>query len=107
MFGLSTAAAIAVGATVAATSASTIYASRQQAKATKQAAALQKQASDDALSQQTQEMRRNNQMDADAEAILEGNTGSDTQSTMLTGPNGLTLDDLILGRGTSLLGGRQ
>lgn len=106
MFGISAATMIAVG-TAAATSASAIYASKQQAKATKQAAALQKQASDDALSQQTQEMRRNNQEGADMEAILEGNTGSDTQSTMLTGPNGLTLDDLILGRGTSLLGGRQ
>lgn len=106
MFGISAAAVAAIGA-AAVTSASAVYASRQQSKATMQAAAMQKKASDEALSQQTQEMRRNNQMDADTESILESNVGSDTQSTMLTGPNGLTLDDLILGRGTSLLGGRQ
>lgn len=68
---------------------------------------MQQKASDDALRQQTQEMNQSNQREADTESLLEGNTGSDTQSTMLTGPNGLTLDDLILGRGTSLLGGRQ
>lgn len=84
-----------------------VYSSRQQAKATRQAANLQKRASDDALRQQTQETNQASQRSADEESLLEQNTGSDTQSTMLTGPNGLTLDDLILGRGTSLLGGRR
>lgn len=91
----------------AVTAASTIYSANKQARATKAAANLQKQASDDALRQQTQEMNQANQRDADTESLLESNTANDTQSTMLTGPNGLTLDDLILGRGTSLLGGRE
>lgn len=107
MFGLSTAGAIALATMTAATAGASIYSANKQSRATKQAAQLQKEASDSALSQQTEEMRRANQNDVDTESLLESNTGQDTQSTMLTGPNGLTLDDLILGRGTSLLGGRQ
>lgn len=97
----------AVAVAGALTAGATVYSSKQQAKATKQASQLQKQASDDALRQQTQQMNQENQRVADTESLLEKNTGQDVQSTMLTGPNGLTLDDLILGRGTSMLGGRQ
>lgn len=96
--------AILVGSAL--TAGATAYSSSKQAKATKKAAKLQKDASDDALRQQTQEMNQANQREADMEGILEANTGSDTQSTMLTGASGLkSLDDLILGRGSNLLGG--
>lgn len=85
----------------------TIYSADQQRRATNRASDLQAQASRDALTQQQAEQNQANQRTADMESILEGNSQGDTQSTMLTGANGLTLDDLILGRGTSLLGGRQ
>lgn len=108
MFALTTAQAVGLmAAATAATAGATIYGAKKQSSATRQAAQLQKQASDDALRQQTQEMNRANQREADTESILEENTGNDTQSTMLTGPGGLSLDDLILGRGTQQLGGRQ
>lgn len=85
-----------------------VYASNKTAKATMKAAGLQREASQDALRQQQQEMNQANQRQADTESILEGNTSGDTSSTMLTGGGAsMTLDDLILGRGTSLLGGRQ
>lgn len=95
-----------VGSAVIAGSA-TVYGAKKQAAATRQAAKLQKQASDDALRQQQQEQNQLNQREADQESLLEANTGSDTQATILTNPGGLTIDDLILGRGTSLLGGRK
>ena len=95
-----------VGSAVIAGSAS-IYGAKKQAAATRQAAKLQKQASDDALRQQQQEQNQLNQREVDQESLLEANTGSDTQATILTSPGGLTIDDLILGRGTSLLGGRK
>lgn len=95
-----------VGSAVIAGSA-TIYGAKKQAAATRQAAKLQKQASDDALRQQQQEQNQLNQREVDQESLLEANTGSDTQATILTNPGGLTIDDLILGRGTSLLGGRK
>lgn len=95
-----------VGSAVIAGSAS-IYGAKKQAAATRQAAKLQKQASDDALRQQQQEQNQLNQREVDQESLLEANTGSDTQATILTNPGGLTIDDLILGRGTSLLGGRK
>lgn len=85
----------------------TIYSADQQRRATNRASDLQAQASRDALTQQQAEQNQANQRTADMESILEGNSQGDTQSTMLTGANGLTLDDLILGRGTSLLGGRR
>ena len=99
--------AVMIGAL--ATSAATVYSAKKTAAATKKAAEMQEKSSQDALRQQTQEMNKANQREADQESILEGNTTGDTQSTMLTGPGGagLTLDDLILGRGTSMLGGRQ
>lgn len=95
-----------VGSAVIAGSAS-IYGAKKQAAATRQAAKLQKQASDDALRQQQQEQNQLNQREVDQESLLEANTGPDTQATILTNPGGLTIDDLILGRGTSLLGGRK
>ncbi len=98
------AAAIIAGSVLAA--GATVYSSHQQSKATRKAAQLQKEASDDALSQQQAEQNQANQRQADTESILEGNTTSDTQSTMLTGASGLSIDDLILGRGTTQLGGR-
>lgn len=107
MFGLTAGAIAAISAVTAATAGATIYSAKKQARATENAAKVQKEASDNALRQQTQEMNQSNQRVADTESILENNTGSDTQSTMLTGPNGLSLDDLILGRGTKLLGGKQ
>ena len=95
-----------VGSAVIAGSA-TIYGAKKQASATQKAAKLQKQASDDALRQQQQEQNQLNQREVDQESLLEANTGPDTQGTILTSPGGLTIDDLILGRGTSLLGGRK
>lgn len=107
-FGLSAGAIAAIGAMTAATAGSQIYAANKQAKATKAASKVQAKASNDALRQQTQEMNQANQKTADTESLLEQNTGSDVQGTMLTGANGIqSLDDLILGRGASMLGGRK
>ena len=55
--------------------------------------------------QQTQQMRQQNQQQADVSGLLEGNTASDTSSTMLTGAGGINPGSLSLGRGNSLLGG--
>ena len=99
--------ALATVAAAATTASASVYGAKKQASATKQAAKLQKQASDDALRQQQQEQNQLNQREVDQESLLEANTGSDTQATILTNPGGLTIDDLILGRGTSLLGGRK
>ena len=105
MFGLSAAAAAVIsGALVTAGS---VYSSRVQAKATRRAANVQREASDNALKQQTTEFRQANQNTADTESILDQNAGSDTGSTMLTGPGGISLDDLILGKGANLLGGNK
>ena len=88
--------------------AGSVYSANKTSKATMKAARMQNEASKDALRQQQQEMNQTNQRHADTESILEGNTSGDVPATMLT-PGGATmsLDDLILGRGTSLLGGRQ
>lgn len=104
-FGISTAGAIMIAGAMAA--GASVYSADQQRRATNRASDLQAQASRDALTQQQAEQNQANQRTADTESILEGNSHGNTQSTMLTGANGLTLDDLILGRGTSLLGGRQ
>lgn len=104
-FGISTVGAVMLAGAMAA--GASVYSVDQQRRATNRASDLQAQASRDALTQQQAEQNQANQRTADTESILEGNSQGDTQSTMLTGPNGLTLDDLILGRGTSLLGGRQ
>lgn len=104
-FGISTAGAIMIAGALAA--GATVYSADQQRKATNKASDAQKQASADALSQQQAEQNQLNQRQADTESILEGNTQSDTQSTMLTTSNGLSIDDLILGRGTTQLGGRR
>ena len=104
-FGISTAGAIMIAGALAA--GASVYSADQQRKATHKAADLQKEASDKALSQQQAEQNQLNQRQADTESILEGNTTSDTQSTMLTSANGLSIDDLILGRGTTQLGGRM
>lgn len=87
--------------------AGSVYSSRVQAKATRNAANVQREASDNALKQQQTEFRQSNQNTADTESILDQNSGSDTGSTMLTGPGGISLDDLILGKGANLLGGNQ
>lgn len=104
-FGISTVGAIMLAGAMA--TGASVYSVDQQRRATNRASDLQAQASRDALTQQQAEQNQANQRTADTESILEGNSQGDTQSTMLTGANGLTLDDLILGRGTSLLGGRQ
>ena len=105
MFGLSTAAAAVLGGALVA--AGSVYSSKVQAKATRYAANVQREASDKALKQQTTEFRQANQNTAGTESILDQNAGSDTGSTMLTGPGGISLDDLILGKGANLLGGNK
>lgn len=82
-----------------------MYSSRQQSKAQRQAADRQAQASTQARLQQEQDFRAENQNEVDVSNVMGQNTGSDISSTMLTGPGGIGLNDLQLGKGSTLLGG--
>ena len=95
----------AIVASAALSSLSSVYSTTKQSKATIRAAEMQREASEKALSQQYEEMNRQNQKAADLESILEQNTNSDDSATMLTGAMGISQDKFRLGKGSNLLGG--
>lgn len=95
--------AIAASAVVAA--GASMYSSRQQAKATKRAADMQAQESQRQLKEQQQQFNRQNQNQVDVSGMLDGNSGGEMGSTLLTGASGISKDQLTLGKGSNLLGG--
>lgn len=99
MSGVAVAAAAVVGA------GASIYSSRQQAKATKQAADMQAKESERQRKEQEQQFNRQNQNQVDVSGMLEGNIGGEMGTTLLTGAQGISKDQLTLGKGSSLLGG--
>ena len=106
MSGVTTATVIGASVASAAIGAgASMYSAHQSSKAQKSADNQQAEASRKALNQQKSEFARQNQNQADVGAILEGNTGSETGSTLLTSPLGVDPNQLKLGKGTSLLGG--
>lgn len=68
---------------------------------------MQTDASNEASRLQQAENNRLNQREVDTESLLESSAGNDVQSTLLSNGGGTSLDDIILGRGTTLLGGRS
>lgn len=95
----------AIVASAALSSLSSVYSANKHSKATIRAAEMQRESSEKALSQQYEEMNRQNQKAADLESILEQNTNGDDSATMLTGAMGISQDKLRLGKGSNLLGG--
>lgn len=83
----------------------TMYSANQQKKATKQAADMQAQESQRQLKEQQQQFNRQNQNQVDVSGMLEGNTGGEMGTTLLTGAQGISKDQLTLGKGSNLLGG--
>lgn len=96
MSGVATA-IVAVGASV--------YSANQQSKATKRAADMQAQESERQRKEQEQQFNRQNQNQVDVSGMLEGNTGAEMGTTLLTGAQGISKDQLTLGKGSNLLGG--
>ena len=95
-----------VAAVVAAVSiGSQVYSSRQQAKAQRSAARDQARAAEEARQQQEQAFRAENQKEVDVSGLQAANPGGDVGATMLTGSQGVNPEDLLLGKGTNLLGG--
>ena len=97
--------AIAAAVATVAVAGSQIYASRQQAKAQRSAARDQARAAQEAKEQQEQAFRAENQKEVDVSGIYGQNQGGDIGSTMLTGSQGVNQNDLLVGKGTTLLGG--
>ncbi len=83
----------------------TMYSANQQKKATKRAADMQAQESQRQLKEQQQQFNRQNQNQVDVSGMLDGNSGGEMGSTLLTGASGISKDQLTLGKGSNLLGG--
>ena len=94
---------VAAGAAIAAAGAMA-YSSNQQSKAQKAAANQQAKAAAEANKQQQMEFNRANQNEVDVSSILDQNSAISTP-TMLTGPSGAGRNNMLLGGGSSLLGG--
>lgn len=97
-----------IAAIVASTVLGSIVSDRNASKqrdAQREANRIQQRANEESKQQQIEEMRRNNQQQADLSSILDASTGSDMQSTMVSGIGGVDPTQLVLGRGNSLLGG--
>lgn len=106
MSGVTTATVIGASIASAAIGAgASMYSAHKTSNAQKSAADQQAEASRKALNQQKSEFARQNQNQADVGSLLEGNTGNETGSTLLTSPLGVDPNQLKLGKGTSLLGG--
>ena len=95
--------AIAVGVTAASIGA-TMYSANKQGKAQRRAADQQAKAAAEAKKQQEMEFNKANQNEVDVSGIMSQNQGVGS-ATMLTGPGGVGKNDLLLGGGSSLLGG--
>jgi Flp pilus assembly protein TadB len=83
----------------------TMYSAHQQKKATQRAADMQAQESQRQLKEQQQQFNRQNQNQVDVSGMLEGNSGGEMGTTLLTGAQGIAKDQLTLGKGSNLLGG--
>ena len=95
--------AVAVGVTAASIGAS-MYSANKQDKAQRRAADQQAKAAAEAKKQQEMEFYKSNQNEVDVSGIMSQNQGGDS-ATMITGPGGVGKNDLLLGGGSSLLGG--
>ena len=84
--------AVAVGVTAASIGAS-MYSANKQDKAAAEA-----------KKQQEMEFNKANQNEVDVSGIMSQNQGGGS-ATMITGPGGVGKNDLLLGGGSSLLGG--
>lgn len=80
------------------------YSSNQQSKAQKAAANQQAKAAAEANKQQQMEFKRANQNEVDISNILDSNAAANN-ATLLTGTGGVGRNNLMLGGGSSLLGG--
>ena len=100
---MSAVAIVAAGIAAAAAVGSAAYSADRNRKAQHQAADAQREASDKQLKQQQQEFNKANQQSVNLEDVYanEQNTGV---GTMITGPSGVSKNQLNLGGG-SLLGG--
>jgi K+/H+ antiporter YhaU regulatory subunit KhtT len=76
-----------------------------QVNAQREANRIQQQANEESRQQQIQDMRRQNQQQADLSSILEGEMSAENPSTMVSGIGGIDPSRLTLGRGSQLLGG--
>lgn len=99
-------AAVAVGVAAASIGAS-VYQSRKQEKAQRAAADQQRQAAAEAKKQQQMDFNKANQNEVDVSGIMGQNQGQGGvgSATMITGPGGINKDNMLLGGGSSLLGG--
>lgn len=87
-----------------ASAATSIYAANSQDKAQRRAADQQRNAAAEAKKQQQMEFNKANQNEVDVSGIMGQNKGEGS-ATMLTGPSGVDKNNLLLGGGSSLLGG--
>ena len=114
MAAISTIAAVAAATAAAAGTGYAVYAGERASDAQKQAMGEQRQAQQQAATQAASQQRRSaqamaaaNRRQPDMGAIMAGaaeGAGGGPTSTMLTGPSGVSSQDLALGRST-LLGG--
>ncbi len=114
MAAISTIAAVAAATAAAAGTGYAVYAGERASDAQKQAMGEQRQAQQQAATQAASQQRRSaqamaaaNRRQPDMGAIMAGaaeGAGGGPTSTMLTGPSGVSSQDLALGR-QSLLGG--
>lgn len=94
---------VAVGV-AAATAATSMYSANRQDKAQRAAADRQAKSAAEAQKQQQLEFNKANQNEVDVSGIMGQNQGGGA-ATMITGPGGVGKNDLLLGGGSSLLGG--
>lgn len=94
---------VAVGM-AAATAATSMYSANRQDKAQRAAADRQAKSAAEAQKQQQLEFNKANQNEVDVSGIMGQNQGGGA-ATMITGPGGVGKNDLLLGGGSSLLGG--
>lgn len=94
----------AAAASAASSAASSMYSANKQAKAQRHVADQQAKAAAEAKKQQEMEFNKANQNEVDISGIMGQNQGGGS-ATMITGPGGVGKNDLLLGGGSSLLGG--
>lgn len=95
---------VAVGM-AAATAATSIYSANKQDKAQRAVADRQAKSAAEAQKQQQMEFNKANQNEVDVSGIMGQNQEGSGASTMLTGAQGVGKNNMLLGGGSSLLGG--
>ncbi len=93
-----------VGISAAAMAGASIYSAEKQSKATKKAADMQAKTAKEQFQRDEQQFNRQNQNQVDMTSLLESNTASGLDSTMMTGPQGVQKSQMNLGK-SALLGG--